>query len=214
MGKSTDGLFFSIQHSPFAIRNSERSEVMSESMRSQFAEHQRVVAAAIDQADLLERIAERMIECFDRGQVLYILGNGGSAADAQHIAAELVGRFKHSRKALPAVALTTDTSILTAIANDIGAAHCFARQVEALVKPRDLVWALSVSGQSPNVIEAMETARRIGAGTIGFTGRSGSQLKDLCDLCFVVDHEFSDRVQEVHQLGYHLVCDRIEQHYL
>ena len=187
---------------------------MTDLMKNGFAEHQRVVGSAIDQADLLELIADRIIECFDSGGAVYILGNGGSAADAQHIAAELVGRFKHARKALPAVALTTDTSILTAVANDIGARHCFSRQVEALVRQRDLVWALSVSGRSPNVIEAMETARRIGAGTLGFTGRSGSMLKELCDLCFVVDHDSSDRVQEVHQLGYHLICDRIEQHYL
>ena len=187
---------------------------MTDLMKSGFAEHQRLVGSAIEQADLLERIADRIIECFARGGALYILGNGGSAADAQHIAAELVGRFKHARKALPAVALTTDTSILTAVANDIGAQHCFSRQVEALAKARDLVWALSVSGRSPNVIEAMEAAHRIGAGTIGFTGRTGDLLKRLCDICFVVDHEFSDRVQEVHQLGYHLVCDRIEQHYL
>ena len=183
-------------------------------MKSQFAEHQRVVTSAIDQADLLVRIADTIIECFDGGGRLYILGNGGSAADAQHIAAELVGRFKHVRKALPAVALTTDTSILTAVTNDIGAEHCFARQVEALATKRDVVWVLSVSGRSPNVIRAIQTARRIGAGTIGFTGRSGGLLKDLCDLCFQADHEASDRVQEVHQLGYHLVCDRIEQHYL
>jgi D-sedoheptulose 7-phosphate isomerase len=180
-------------------------------MRDQFEQHQRVVSVAMQHIELLERIADRIIECFNTGGKLFVLGNGGSAADAQHIAAELVGRFKHDRKALPAVALTTDTSILTAVANDIGAEDCFVRQVEALVGDRDVVWALSVSGTSPNVIRAMKRARAIGATTIGFTGRSGGELKGLCELCFLVDHDTSDRVQEVHELAYHTICDRIER---
>jgi D-sedoheptulose 7-phosphate isomerase len=126
----------------------------------------------------------------------------------------LVGRFKRDRKALPAIALTTDSSILTAVANDLGAEQCFARQVEALVTERDTVWALSVSGRSPNVIRALEAAKKIGATIIGFTGRSGGLFPEICDLCFRVDHDHSDRVQEVHALAYHLICDRIEWRYL
>ena len=187
---------------------------MADSMKSRFEEHQRVVAAAMGRIGLLEQIADRIITCFNTGGKLFILGNGGSAADAQHIAAELVGRFKHDRKALPAIALTTDTSILTAVSNDIGAENCFLRQVDALVTDRDTVWALSVSGTSPNVIRAMRRARAIGALTIGFTGRSGGELKALCELCFQVDHDASDRVQEVHQLAYHAICDRIERTFL
>lgn len=187
---------------------------MPESMKDQIGEHQRVVAAAGEQAGLLERIADRIITCFEAGGKLYVFGNGGSAADAQHIAAELVGRLKTDRKALPTIALTTDTSILTAVTNDTGGDNIFARQVEALVTDGDLVWALSVSGTSPNVILAMETARRLGAFRIGFTGQKGTKLKELCDLCFVAQHATSDRVQEVHQLAYHLICDRIERHYL
>ena len=131
---------------------------------------------------------------------------------AQHIAAELVGRFKQDRRALPAVALTTDTSILTAVSNDIGYEHCFARQVEALATARDVVWVLSVSGRSPNVLRAAEAAKRIGAFVIGFTSRTGGALPELCDLLLCADHESSDRVQEVHELAYHLICDRIERH--
>jgi D-sedoheptulose 7-phosphate isomerase len=183
-------------------------------MKNQFAEHQRAVTAALEHADLLERIADRIITCFNAGGKLLVLGNGGSAADAQHIAAELVGRFKHDRKALPAVALTTDTSVLTAVANDLGAEHLFARQVEALAVKQDVVWALSVSGRSPNVLRALEQARAIGTHIVGFTGRNGHPMKELCDQCFMVDHDTSDRVQEVHQLAYHLVCDRIEQQYV
>lgn len=183
-------------------------------IKNQIAEHQRVVAAAAERIELLEQIAGRIVACFETGGKLYLLGNGGSAADAQHVAAELVGRFKKDRKALPAVALTTDTSILTAVTNDMGGEHSFARQVEALVTDRDIVWALSVSGRSPNVIRAMEVAKNIGAFRIGFTGRSGTRLKELCDLCFQADHDSTDRVQETHQLAYHLICDRVERHYV
>ena len=187
---------------------------MADEMKSQIEEHRRVVTAAAKQVELLERIADRFLDCFKSGGKLFVFGNGGSAADAQHIAAELVGRFKKDHKALPAIALTTDTSILTAVTNDIGGEHNFARQVEALVTHSDVVFALSVSGQSPNIIRAMETARGIGAFRVGFTGRLGTLLADLCDLCFRADHDMSDRVQEAHQLAYHLICDRIEQHYL
>ena len=184
---------------------------MTESMLTQIEAHQTAVEAVKADVSLLERIADRLLASFDSGGRLYILGNGGSAADAQHIAAELVGRFKHDRRALPAIALTTDTSILTAVVNDTGSENCFARQVDALVTHADVVWALSVSGSSPNVIRAMTRARAIGACTIGFTGRTGDALAELSDYCFRAAHEVSDRVQEIHQLAYHLVCDRIEQ---
>ena len=187
---------------------------MPDQMKDQFEIHQRVVAQAATQVDVLVRMADRMIECIDRGGKIYLLGNGGSAADAQHIAAEMVGRFKHNRRALPAIALTTDSSILTAVTNDVGGKYIFLRQIEALVTDRDIVWALSVSGSSPNVIQAILAAKKIGAYTISFSGKSGGNLKDLCNSCFLVDHEDSDRVQEVHQLAYHLICDRIERNYL
>ena len=182
-------------------------------MKEQVSEHMRAVEAAIGQVALLERIADRLVACFDAGGRVYLLGNGGSAADAQHIAAELVGRFKKDRQALPAMALTTDTSILTAVSNAIGFEQVFSRQVEALVTKRDIVWALSVSGRSPNVIRALQAAKKLGATIIGFSGKSGGVMAELCDLCFRVDHDHSDRVQEVHQLAYHLICDRIERRY-
>lgn len=182
-------------------------------MKKQISEHMLVVEAAIGQVGLLERTADCLIACFEGGGRVYLLGNGGSAADAQHIAAELVGRFKRDRKALPAIAVSTDTSTLTAVSNDMGFEKVFSRQIEALVTKRDTVWALSVSGQSPNVIRALQAARKLGASVIGFTGRSGGGMSELCDLCFRVDHDHSDRVQEIHQLAYHLVCDRIERYF-
>lgn len=186
---------------------------MADSMKDRIEVHQRVVSAAAGQVDLLAQMADRIVDCFNRGGRLFVFGNGGSAADAQHIAAELVGRFKVDRKALPAIALTTDTSTLTAVTNDLGSEHIFVRQVLAHVTSSDLVWALSVSGRSLNIIRAMEAARSIGASRIGFTSKTGQELADLCDLCFLADHDQSDRVQEVHQLAYHLVCERVESCY-
>lgn len=182
-----------------------------ESMSEQLAAHIRVVSAMEAHLPLLESMADAIIERFRAGGRLYILGNGGSAADAQHIAAELVGRFKRDREPLPAIALTTDTSALTAIANDLGSDSLFSRQVEALVREQDIVWALSVSGTSSNVIQALESAKRIGAAIIGCTSRRGDALATFCVHCFRADHEDSDRVQEAHELAYHMICDRVER---
>lgn len=180
-------------------------------MDSQIGDHLGVVERLRGEIELLHRIADTLVEAFKNGGRLYLLGNGGSAADAQHIASELVGRFLVNRKALPAVALTTDSAILTAVGNDFDAEHVFVRQVEAHVRPGDAVWALSVSGTSPNVIAAVARAREIGATVIGFTGQSGGRLAEYCHHCLRVDHLVTPRVQEVHELAYHLVCHRIEQ---
>lgn len=180
-------------------------------MKEQIQEHQKAVEQLLGQTELLEEIARLVTSCFRDGGRLYIFGNGGSAADAQHIAAELVGRFKRNRRALPAVALTTDTSVLTAVTNDMGGEYVFARQVEALVTRGDAAWALSVSGRSPNVLRGLEAAKAVGALAIGFTSRGGSPMAELCHLCLLADHDASDRVQEIHQLAYHLVCDAVER---
>lgn len=186
---------------------------MSESFLEGMREHVRVAQAAMAHVDVLVAVSDRLIRCFANGGKLLVMGNGGSAADAQHIAAELVGRFRIDHRPLAAMALTTDTSILTAVGNDFGYEAIFARQIEAWAGADDVVWALSVSGRSPNVIRGLETARRRSVATIGFTGRSGGAMKELCDLLFQADHEESDRVQEAHQLAYHLVCQRVEKHF-
>ena len=184
---------------------------MTQRFREQIDEHVRVVTALRERVELLASVAERIVQTLQSGGMVYVLGNGGSAADAQHIAAELLGRFKRERRALPAIALTTDTSILTAVGNDLGGEEIFRRQVEGLVTGRDLVWALSVSGSSPNVLKALESAREKGATIVGFTSRKGAQMAELCDLCLMVEADESDRVQEAHELAYHLICDRVEQ---
>ncbi|MDF9406793.1 D-sedoheptulose 7-phosphate isomerase [Pelotomaculum isophthalicicum JI] len=145
------------------------------------------------------------------GNTIYLLGNGGSAADCQHLAAELVGRFKSQRGALPAVALTTDTSILTAISNDYGFEEIFARQVDALVRPGDLVVGISTSGNSPNVVRAIQLAKEKGARTVGLTGRHGGKLGNICDLCVKVPSDVTARIQEAHILIGHIVCEMVDE---
>ncbi len=187
---------------------------MSTHIEKQIATHLQAVEALRDYTGLLEQAVRLIVDTFKAGRRVYVLGNGGSAADAQHIAAELVGRFKqHDRPALPAMALTTDTSALTAISNDYGFEDVFARQVEALVREGDVVWALSVSGRSPNVIKAVQAAKRQAAKVIGFAGKEGAELRALCDICLMAEHTDSDRVQEVHQLAYHIVCGLIEEEF-
>lgn len=158
----------------------------------------------------LDQLAARLADCLRRGGRVWVLGNGGSAADAQHIAAEFLGRFKRQRRGLPVIALPADAATLTAIGNDLGFEHLFARQLEALLQPHDLVWALSTSGTSPNVIQAVELAQKRGVPIIGFTGRNGQDLAARCTWSLRVPHTDSDRIQEAHQLAYHYICERVE----
>lgn len=139
------------------------------------------------------------------------MGNGGSAADAQHFVAEIVGRFKMERRGLPALALSTDTSILTAIGNDYGFDRVFSRQVEALASPGDLVIGISTSGNSPNVLLALQLARETGCRSVGLLGKDGGSIKDVCDLALIVPTNDTPRVQEAHITMIHIVCDLLEK---
>lgn len=159
----------------------------------------------------LARIAVAMTEAFRNGGKVVLFGNGGSAADAQHVAAELVNRFLMERKALPALALTTDSSILTAMANDLGFDCVFARQVEALVRPGDVVVGLSTSGNSENVLQGLRAARECGATTVGLTGRDGGRLKDVADICFCTPSDNIPRIQEAHITVLHAICEAVER---
>jgi D-sedoheptulose 7-phosphate isomerase len=151
-----------------------------------------------------------LLKALDAGNKVILFGNGGSAADSQHIAGELVSKFRRERKALPAIALTTDTSILTSIANDFGFEYVFARQVEALGAPGDIALGISTSGNSPNVIHALRVARQLGLVTIGFTGEDGGELKDAVDICFQVPSNSTPRIQEMHITVAHTLCELIE----
>jgi D-sedoheptulose 7-phosphate isomerase len=162
---------------------------------------------------MLARIAETVVEALAAGGKVLVFGNGGSAADSQHIAAELVSRFRRERGALPAIALTTDTSILTAIGNDYGFEEVFVRQVDALGRPGDVVLAISTSGNSPNVLKAVRRAAELGMKTIGFTGDDGGKLRQCVDLCFRVPSFATPHIQEVHIAAGHAVCEVVESRF-
>ncbi|MEN0073329.1 MAG: D-sedoheptulose 7-phosphate isomerase [Paracraurococcus sp.] len=175
------------------------------------AESLRRLAGDAAAVETIEAIAERSVAALAAGRKILLCGNGGSAADAQHWAAELVGRFHYDRPGLPAIALTTDSSILTAIGNDYGYDRVFARQVEALGQPGDLLYALSTSGRSPGILKALRAARERGMATIGFTGAGGGDMPALCDLCLRVPAEATPRIQEAHEVAGHLICELIER---
>ncbi len=159
----------------------------------------------------IARAASLLIGCLKSGGKILICGNGGSAADAQHIAAELVGRFRRERNALPAVALTTDTSILTALANDYSFDRVFSRQVEALGRPGDLLLAISTSGNSPNLVRAVGAARAAGMKTFALLGKDGGKLAGEVDLALVVPDDDTARIQEGQAVIYHILCDLVEE---
>ena len=183
----------------------------SEIFAKAIAEHIRVVQAIHDDHSLLERIASKMSAAMLNGKKILWCGNGGSAADSQHMAAELVGRFLRERRGLPSIALTTNTSILTAIGNDYGYELVFRRQVEALCVPGYVVVGISTSGNSKNVCLALEKAREIGAYTVAFTGKNGGGLARVADETLQIPSTETPRIQEGHILCGHMLCDYIEQ---
>lgn len=160
---------------------------------------------------VISDIAARLASCFEQGGKLLICGNGGSAADAQHFAAEFMNRFRIDRRPWPAIALSTDTSVLTSIANDAAYGDVFARQVAALGRPGDVLIGLSTSGRSANVLAALRAAREHGLTTIGFTGESGSEpMAGTCDLLLVVPSNETARIQEGHEFAYHVIAGMVE----
>lgn len=174
-------------------------------------EHVKTIRALLDSRLSEIDAAGRLIcEALGAGKKILLCGNGGSAADAQHIAAELVGRYEQHRRAFPAVSLTTDTSALTALSNDYGYEEVFARQVEALATAGDVLIAISTSGKSPNIVKAAEKAHALGCKTIALTGCSGEPLASCCDLAVVVPSERTSRVQEAHITIGHLWCEMVD----
>lgn len=186
---------------------------MDEDLIKQIIESHKKNVAELEASsiDTLAAAARKIVEVLKQDGHIYICGNGGSAADAQHIAAELVGRFARQRQALPAVALTTNTSVITSISNDYSYESVFVRQVEALVKKGDILWAISTSGTSPNIIAAAELAKKKDASILAFTGRKNAKLEHIADICFCANDESTARSQEIHQLGYHIICDLVER---
>lgn len=159
----------------------------------------------------VEAFSEILNKIFTEGGKVLICGNGGSAADSQHFASELTGRFKKERKALPAIALTTDTSALTSMSNDYGFEHVFRRQVEALGKKGDILILISTSGNSPNQILAAQTAKQMGLNTLALLGKNGGKLKDICDKAIIVHSNNTPRIQEMHIFIIHMICEIIDE---
>ncbi len=185
-----------------------------DSVAQHFARSREVLDAAGTDRKLLAVVAEiaaAIVRSYRNGGKLLIAGNGGSAADAQHIAAELLSRFKLERSALPAIALTTDTSVLTAIGNDYGFDHVFERQIRGLGHRGDVFLAISTSGRSPNVLRGLGAAREIGLTTVGLTGCGGSDMARSCDLLLSVPSEETALIQQVHLVAAHAICGLVER---
>lgn len=174
-------------------------------------DHLSVIGSLREQQSVLQRIAREMAGAILSEKKVLWCGNGGSAADSQHLAAELMGRFRRERKAFPSIALTTDTSILTAVANDYGYERVFQRQVEALCVRGDVLVGLSTSGVSKNVCAALQTARHIGAFTVAFTGDDGGELAGIANVALRVASKDTARIQEAHLLCGHMLCDWLER---
>lgn len=172
--------------------------------------HQKSLQALTDQSHHIESIAALFSDALSRGGKIIFMGNGGSAADAQHLAAEFIGRFKKNRKPLAAIALSTNTSSITAIGNDFGFEEIFARQVEALGAVPDVVVGISTSGESKNVISAILKAKQLNLKTIGFLGRCGGALKSLVDIALTIETDDTPRAQEMHIMAGHIICEMVE----
>ncbi len=181
-----------------------------EFLQAELAAHQAMFKELNAMLPQISTVAECLRDCLKRGNKILLMGNGGSAADSQHIAAEIVGRYKCERRGLPAIALTTDTSILTSIGNDYGFEFIFSRQVEALCNPLDVVIGISTSGNSVNVVRGIETAKQIGATTVALTGGSGGKLAALCDYSLIMPSSDTPRIQEAHIFIGHSLCGLME----
>jgi len=164
-------------------------------------------------AEVVEQMAEAVLAALRNGHRIYLCGNGGSAADCQHIAGEFIGRFMMEREPAPCLALTTDSSILTCLSNDYSFDIVFERQVNAFVQEGDVVVGLSTSGNSPNILRALEAAKARGAVTLGFSGRGGGKLKAVADICLVAPADTSARIQELHITCAHILCRLVESRY-
>lgn len=180
-------------------------------IRQRIADHEEVLEATKALIPAIEKAGALFSKALQDGHKILFCGNGGSAADAQHLAAEIVGRFQKERSAYPAIALTVDTSILTAVANDYGYDTVFRRQVQGLGQAGDVLVGISTSGNSKNVIEAIDEARKKDIAVIGFTGHGGGKMAELCDVCLSVPSDVTARIQEMHIMMGHILCEIAEE---
>ncbi|MGK0256388.1 MAG: D-sedoheptulose 7-phosphate isomerase [Arcobacteraceae bacterium] len=187
---------------------------MLATIKDEFNSHLETINSVIDNMENdIETAATIIVDALKNGNKILLCGNGGSAADAQHIAAELTGRYKTERKGLPGIALTTDTSALTAIGNDYGYDRIFDRQVESLASKGDVIIGISTSGNSKNVISALKLGQELGCKTVGLTGRDGGEMNKVCDINLIVPSDNTPRIQEIHILFGHTICQIIDNNF-
>jgi len=187
---------------------------MKQTIKDEFSSHLETIHKTIEtMQEKLEEASKLAVETLKNGNKILLCGNGGSAADAQHIAAELVGRYKTERRGLPGIALTTDTSALTAISNDYGYDRVFDRQVASLANTGDLIIGISTSGNSANVLNALKCAKALGCSTLGLSGRDGGAMNEVCDVNLVVPSNDTPRIQEMHILFGHTICQIIDNEF-
>jgi len=184
---------------------------MIEDIKKSIIDSGNIITESLSLSEKIRDSIDLIFKCLKNGNKLVFFGNGGSAADAQHIAAEFIGRFKLERKSLPAISLTTDSSILTAISNDYSFADVFSRQCESLVSPGDVVMGISTSGNSKNVELGLKKSKENGAVTIGLLGGNGGIIKDIVDIAIVVNSSDTAKIQEVHRVIYHIICNFVEK---
>ena len=187
---------------------------MKQTIKNEFLSHLKTITKVMNtmENDLVQA-SLLVVETLKNGNKILLCGNGGSAADAQHIAAELTGRYKSNRRGFPAIALTTDTSVLTSISNDYGYDRVFDRQVEALASKGDLIIGISTSGNSQNVVNALKLAKELGCKTLGFSGKDGGDMNEVCHINLVVPSDDTPRIQEIHILFGHTICQIVDDNF-
>jgi len=184
---------------------------LHKTLKDSIYESSKIIKDSVNLIPQIEESIHTITKCILKGNKVVLFGNGGSAADAQHIAAELIGRFKINRSSYPAIALTADSSIITALSNDYSFDIVFSRQCESLVQKGDVVIGISTSGNSINVKKGLEIAKKKGAVTIGLLGSKGGTIKKLADISIIVNSSSTPRIQEVHRIIYHIICDMVEE---
>jgi D-sedoheptulose 7-phosphate isomerase len=184
---------------------------MKKIIEEKFLESAKIIQESLELSESIEKCVNLISSSLKNGKKICIFGNGGSAADAQHIAAELIGRYKMERSSIPAISFTTDTSILTSLSNDYSFETIFSRQCESLVNEKDIVIAISTSGNSKNVINGVIAAKKKNASVIGFLGNDGGELENIVDIPLVVKTKSTGRIQEVHRVIYHIICELVEK---
>lgn len=188
-----------------------KKEELRNSINKTISESSKIILDSNNQIKEIEKTIVEITKCLKKGKKIIIFGNGGSAADAQHIVAEFIGRFKLERKTLPAIALTSNSSIITALANDYSFDTIFSRQCEGLVQKGDVIIGISTSGKSLNIKNGLITSKKMGGTTIGLLGNKGGMIRKVCDISIVINSSSTPRIQEAHRTIYHIICEQVEK---